>query len=162
MIAEHAQVMEALEGPLKLVYDPAVSMLLAALNADRQIVVYGEFAPYMSRVFLSPQFAEPIPCFNVKDAYGSFLHSGDAAVVFANGPKTDDFVHTARRKGASTLGLTGAKGMVSRPDVEIRIPSTDPQRINESYIFLVHLLLAGVKKGITKGYATERNAQDRA
>lgn len=158
LFAEHQDMLEALKYPLSLVYQPAVSMLANAVNTGQQIVVYGEFAPYMSRVFLTPQFAEPIPCFNVRDGYASFLHTGDAAVVFANGAQTDDFVHTARRKGATTLGLTGPKGMTSRPDIEIRVPSGNTQRLNESYIFLVHLLLDGVKFGITKTYATERNA----
>lgn len=155
LLAEHAQVIEAFKYNLGLVYEPAVSMLVGAVKAEHQIVVFGEFASYMSRVFLSPQFAEPIPCFNVRDAYGSFLHSGDAAVVFANGPPTDEFVHTARRKGASTLGLTGAKGMPSRPDIEIRVPSSNPQTVNEVYILLVHLLLDGVKKGIKTNHAPQ-------
>jgi phosphoheptose isomerase len=154
---DHEEVFRGLSASLALSLDPAVSLLVGAIQRGGKIAVFGDLAKYMSLQFLNPQFHEPMPCFCLDGLpnYASFIQNGDGAVIFSPDDNEiwDTAVNESRRKGAMTLGLTRAKGMRSRPDVEIRVPSMNPQRVNEAHLFIIHALLEGCKTGIRSIHA---------
>jgi D-sedoheptulose 7-phosphate isomerase len=76
----------------------------------------------------------------------------DCLVAFSASPGHDasmnEVILVARNKGLSTLALSGHKGLVSGPDVDIIVPSNSPQRIMELHFLIAHLLLEGIDKEI--------------
>jgi phosphoheptose isomerase len=156
-LEDHGSVFKALEDVLALSLDPAVSMLVGAVQGGGKILSFGPLSQYMSTQFLNPQFHEAIPCLCLHDigTYTPFIKSGDAAVIICpdDNPVDISAVWEARRMGAMTLGLTHAKGMRSKPDVEIRVPSMNAHRVIEAHLYVIHALLEGCKAGIRSFHA---------
>ena len=76
--------------------------------------------------------------------------SGDVLFALSTGGRSPNVlkaVDTARGRGLATYGLTGAGGaaLAERCDEAIRVPHSDPARIQEVHLFLGHLLCGGIE-----------------
>ena len=75
---------------------------------------------------------------------------GDVLFALSTGGRSPNVlkaVDTARGRGLATYGLTGAGGaaLAERCDEAIRVPHSDPARIQEVHLFLGHLLCGGIE-----------------
>jgi len=66
-----------------------------------------------------------------------------------NSPNVLKAIEAAKKIGATTIGLTGEKGVKLRNlcDICIMVPSSDTQRIQECHILLIHLICGIVENG---------------
>jgi len=84
------------------------------------------------------------------------MNKGDVLIGIStsgNSPNIVKAFETARNKGITTVGFTGASGgkMKDLSDFLINIPSTDTPRIQESHIMLGHIICELTEAAIFKG-----------
>jgi D-sedoheptulose 7-phosphate isomerase len=84
------------------------------------------------------------------------MNKGDVLVGIStsgNSPNIVKAFETARSKGITTVGFTGASGgkMKELSDFLLNIPSTDTPRIQESHIMLGHIICELTEAAIFKG-----------
>ena len=69
--------------------------------------------------------------------------AGDVAIAISTSGKSPNVVRAlkaAQARGMGSIGLTGAAGMATPVDLEIRIPTKETARIQELHITAIHLL----------------------
>lgn len=78
--------------------------------------------------------------------------SGDVAIGISTSGKSRNVIkafETARKMDVRTIGMTGQNGFPEGlADVEIRVPSTNTQRIQECHILIGHIISGLVESGI--------------
>jgi len=84
------------------------------------------------------------------------MNKGDVLIGIStsgNSPNIVKAFETARSKGITTVGFTGASGgkMKELSDLLLNIPSTDTPRIQESHIMLGHIICELTEAAIFKG-----------
>lgn len=84
------------------------------------------------------------------------MEKGDVLIGIStsgNSPNIVKAFETARSKGITTVGFTGASGgkMKELSDFLLNIPSTDTPRIQESHIMLGHIICELTEAAIFKG-----------
>ncbi|MBW0178399.1 D-sedoheptulose 7-phosphate isomerase [Sediminibacterium sp.] len=84
------------------------------------------------------------------------MEKGDVLIGIStsgNSPNIVKAFETARSKGITTVGFTGASGgkMKEHSDFLLNIPSTDTPRIQESHIMLGHIICELTEAAIFKG-----------
>lgn len=84
------------------------------------------------------------------------MEKGDVLIGIStsgNSPNIVKAFETARTKGITTVGFTGAGGgkMKELSDYLLNIPSTDTPRIQESHIMLGHIICELTESAIFKG-----------
>lgn len=84
------------------------------------------------------------------------MEKGDVLIGIStsgNSPNIVKAFETARSKGITTVGFTGATGgkMQELSDFLLNIPSTDTPRIQESHIMLGHIICELTEAAIFKG-----------
>lgn len=84
------------------------------------------------------------------------MNKGDVLIGIStsgNSPNIVKAFETARSKGITTVGFTGASGgkMKELSDFLLNIPSTDTPRIQESHIMLGHIICELTEAAIFKG-----------
>lgn len=84
------------------------------------------------------------------------MEKGDVLIGIStsgNSPNIVKAFETARSKGITTVGFTGASGgkMKELSDYLLNIPSTDTPRIQESHIMLGHIICELTEAAIFKG-----------
>ena len=84
------------------------------------------------------------------------MEKGDVLIGIStsgNSPNIVKAFETARSKGITTVGFTGASGgkMKDLSDFLLNIPSTDTPRIQESHIMLGHIICELTEAAIFKG-----------
>ncbi|TSC68454.1 MAG: D-sedoheptulose 7-phosphate isomerase [Parcubacteria group bacterium Gr01-1014_66] len=71
-------------------------------------------------------------------------HRGDVLVAFSTSGNSSNIlaaVECAKRIGVGTIGFSGEKGELNtRADVALSVPSQNVAHIQETHLFLVHLL----------------------
>jgi D-sedoheptulose 7-phosphate isomerase len=75
----------------------------------------------------------------------AYARRGDAAIGIStsgNSPNVLEGMKTARKIGATTIGLTNEKGgkLKGLVDLCLRVPSTDTQRVQECHMAVGHIL----------------------
>jgi D-sedoheptulose 7-phosphate isomerase len=75
----------------------------------------------------------------------AYARRGDAAIGIStsgNSPNVLQGIRTARKIGATTIGLTNEKGgkLKGLVDLCLRVPSTDTQRVQECHLAVGHVL----------------------
>lgn len=78
---------------------------------------------------------------------------GDCLVAFSTSGRSmncNEALTAAHRKGMQTLGISGRKGFAAHCDQDIIVPSQSTARIQEVHLLLVHLLIAGIERGVPK------------
>jgi D-sedoheptulose 7-phosphate isomerase len=75
----------------------------------------------------------------------AYARRGDAAIGIStsgNSPNVLEGIRTARKIGATTIGLTNEKGgkLKGLVDLCLRVPSTDTQRVQECHLAVGHVL----------------------
>jgi D-sedoheptulose 7-phosphate isomerase len=77
---------------------------------------------------------------------------GDVAIGISTSGKSRNVIKAfekARETGVGTIGLTGENGFpAGSVDVEVRVPSSSTQRIQECHILIGHILSGMVEEGI--------------
>ncbi len=77
---------------------------------------------------------------------------GDVAIGISTSGKSRNVIkalETARGMGAGTIGMTGRNGFPDGvADIQIRVPSTSTQRIQECHILIGHILSGLVESGL--------------
>ena len=174
IVHEHGLLLLELKNILDLHYDPAVSMMLNALAGGNKILTCGNGGSAMQAQHMAAEFVvrfqtdrRALPCIALSadsailtacgndygynrvfsrqvEAYGK---PGDCLVVFSTSgksPNVNEAIRSARGQGLTTLGISGWKGLIAGPDVDIVVPSTSTARIQEMHLLLVHLLLEGI------------------
>lgn len=81
---------------------------------------------------------------------------GDVVVAIStsgNSPNVLRAVEVAKKKGAATIGLTGASGgkLAALVDICIRVNSDKTWRIQEGHITIGHILCGLIEDGLLKG-----------
>lgn len=84
------------------------------------------------------------------------MEKGDVLIGIStsgNSPNIVKAFETARSKGITTVGFTGASGgrMKDLSDFLLNIPSTDTPRVQESHIMLGHIICELTEAAIFKG-----------
>jgi phosphoheptose isomerase len=176
--AEHSRALTELAGVLDMTYDPAVAMLLHCLAEGKKILTCGNGGSAMQAQHMAAEFVvrfetdrRALPCLALSadpaivtacgndygydrvfsrqvEAYGN---PGDCLVAFSTSGRSRNVaeaVLVARNRGLVTLGISGNKGLLCGPDVDIVVPSTSTARVQEMHLLIVHLLLEGVERGV--------------
>lgn len=76
---------------------------------------------------------------------------GDVLVAFSPGGRDDNVteaIHTAKAIGMGTLGLSGCKGMIAGPDVDLHVATFINPRIQEAHVLLSHILVEELERRI--------------
>ena len=77
---------------------------------------------------------------------------GDVAIGISTSGKSRNVIkalETARGMGVGTIGMTGRNGFPDGvADIQIRVPSTSTQRIQECHILIGHILSGLVESGL--------------
>jgi len=81
------------------------------------------------------------------------IKKGDVLIgitTSGNSPNIIKAIEEGKKRGALTIGLTGASGgkMAKICDIILNVPSTSTPRIQESHIFIIHLICELVEEGI--------------
>jgi len=84
---------------------------------------------------------------------GAHAKQGDIVLGIStsgNSPNILRALEEAKRKGAMAIGLTGASGgaMADKCDILLKAPSTHTPYIQESHIFIIHLICELVEEAI--------------
>lgn len=83
----------------------------------------------------------------------ALIAPGDIAVGISTSGQSPNVlraIEVARSKGATTLGLTGQKGLqlAANVDLCLTVPSTDTPRIQETHIIVGHILCDLVEQAL--------------
>ena len=77
---------------------------------------------------------------------------GDVAIGISTSGKSRNVIkalETARGMGVGTIGMTGSNGFPDGvADIQVRVPSTSTQRIQECHILIGHILSGLVESGL--------------
>jgi len=81
------------------------------------------------------------------------IKKGDVLIgitTSGNSPNIIKAIEEGKMRGALTVGMTGASGgkMAKICDIILNVPSTSTPRIQESHIFIIHLICELVEEGI--------------
>lgn len=156
-------------------FDPAVARLAECLGANKTIFVCGNGGSHNQASHLSTEFVVRFKadrralaahtlgadvglltaCANDYgydqvfsreiDALG---RPGDVLIGISTSGKSlnvNQAIRLARHKGLGTIGLSGAKGLESDPDIDLRIPSESVARIQELHLLVCHMLVEAVE-----------------
>ena len=158
-IASHRIMIDELEAELAVKFQAALSMLAECIRHGGKILICGNggsasdaahFAAelvvrYANDLGYGTTFAREV------EAYG---RPGDVLVAISTSGKSVNVVnalHAARMQGLLTLSLSGARGNVAAPDVDICVPSTTTARIQEGHGLVIHLLCEALEQWILEG-----------
>jgi D-sedoheptulose 7-phosphate isomerase len=81
------------------------------------------------------------------------IKKGDVLIgitTSGNSPNIIKAIEEGKKRGALTIGMTGTSGgkMTKICDIILNVPSTSTPRIQESHIFIIHLICELVEEGI--------------
>ena len=81
------------------------------------------------------------------------LKEGDVLIGISTSGNSSNIIKAieeGKKRGALTVGMTGASGgkMAKICDIILNVPSTSTPRIQESHIFIIHLICELVEEGI--------------
>lgn len=179
-LSEHVRLIGELDGVLGLTYEPAVSLLFLALAAGNKILLCGNggslaqashFAAELTVRFSTDRRALAAIALNDPQALTACANDyrydqvfarqiealgtrGDVLVGISTSGKSanvNEAIRKARHQGMATLGLSGALGLLARPEVDIVVPSTSTARVQEAHALIIHLLCEGIEDRLPKG-----------
>ena len=81
----------------------------------------------------------------------AFVKEGDVVIGISTSGKSENVVRAllkAKMLGATTVALTGEKGMKCNVDYEIKVPSNNTARIQEAHILIGHIICECVEKDL--------------
>jgi len=175
---EHGRILTELSKALDLEYEPAVSMLLKALAEGGKLLVCGcggsaaqasHFVAELQVRYATDRRALAAVALTSDGAILSaaandlgwpqaysrqieaLAHPGDCLVAYSTSGRSVVVLNAlaaARKKGMTTLGITGERGFAQSADVELRVPSQVTARIQEMHLLITHLLVEGIERGI--------------
>jgi D-sedoheptulose 7-phosphate isomerase len=177
---EHKQTIDGLEAVLGLTFEPAVQMLFAAVAGGHKVLFCGNggscadashFAAELSVRFSTDRRALAALALTDVSAltacandYGydyvfarqveALGEPGDVLVGISTSGKSanvNEAIRKAKHQGLATLGLSGARGFDSGPDVDISVPSRSTARIQEAHALVIHLLCEGLELQLPQG-----------
>ena len=84
----------------------------------------------------------------------ALVNENDVVIAIStsgNSPNVIAAIETAKRKGAKTIGLTGASGgrLAEAAQLALEVPSDDPPRIQEAHITIGHIVCELVEKALS-------------
>ena len=180
-IASHRIMIDELEAELAVKFQAALSMLAECIRHGGKILICGNggsasdaahFAAELVVRYATDRRAIPAialgsACAVITAAandlgYGTtfaregeaYGRPGDVLVAISTSGKSVNVVnalHAARMQGLLTLSLSGARGNVAAPDVDICVPSTTTARIQEGHGLVIHLLCEALEQWILEG-----------
>ena len=136
----------------------------SASNADQLI---GEFIGRLNinrKPFGAVSFPGPAGFTAVGNDFGydqvfarqanALLQKGDVFVGYStsgNSANVIEAVRAAREKGATTIALCGTEGQLRHEvDIALAIPMTDPQMMEETHLFITHMICDLVETRVSK------------
>ena len=177
---EHNETASLLRGTLEMTYEPALRLLVNALLAGNKILTCGNGGsaaeaqhlaaelsvrfetdrPAFAALSLCADSAALTACGNDYGYHRVFARQvealgrpGDILVAFSTSGTSKNVVeaiHTARQRGLGTLGISGRRGMIAEPDIDMIIHSQSTARIQEMHLILVHMLMEGIERSLQK------------
>ena len=179
-LRENQQTIDALDAVLGLTFEPAVAMLFQALANQHKVLFCGNggscadashFAAELSvrfhtdrRALAAIALTDPSALTACANDYGydyvfarqveALGQPGDVLVGISTSGKSanvNEAIRKAKHQGLATLGLSGARGLDSGPDVDISVPSRSTARIQEAHALIIHLLCEGLESQLPQG-----------
>ena len=91
----------------------------------------------------------------------NFIQPGDVAFGISGSGKSPNILRAfelARRRGASTVGLTGCGGgkMQALLDCAVVVPSHHMQQVEDAHVILAHLIFLDLKARIEKTVTSDK------
>jgi D-sedoheptulose 7-phosphate isomerase len=174
--SEHQKVVEDSLAELESVADAAGQELVSALMKGKKVLTFGNggsaaeashFAEELVGRFRNTRRSFPaislsadsgtVTCISNDFGYESvferqieaFAQRGDVAVALTTSGRSENVLRglrAARQKGAVTIALTGAEGLVPTAEADhvIAVPSTDSAYVQEIHLMLIHIWCVAV------------------